>query len=97
MNKYMKVAIKEAKDGITQGHGGPFGVCIVKDNKIIGRGHNRVVLNNDCTCHGEMEAIRDACKNIIPFFRNTVNKMKQNDGLSYISIGAVNSISLMAA
>ena len=67
MNKYMKVAIKEAKEGITQGHGGPFGVCIVKDNKIIGRGHNRVVLNNDCTCHGEMEAIRDACKNMNTF------------------------------
>lgn len=67
MNKYMKIAIKEAEEGIRKGHGGPFGVCIVKDGEIIGKGHNRVVLNCDCTCHGEMEAIRDACKNINSF------------------------------
>jgi len=67
MDKYMKIAIQEAKEGIKQGHGGPFGVCIVKNGKIIGKGHNRVVLNHDCTCHGEMEAIRDACNNIKSF------------------------------
>ena len=33
---------------------------IVKDGKIVGRGHNRVVLNNDPTCHGEVSALRDA-------------------------------------
>ena len=63
----MNEAIKEAQDGIRNGHGGPFGVCIVRDGKIIGRGHNRVILNHDCTCHGEMEAIRDACKNTNSF------------------------------
>lgn len=67
MDKFMNEAIKEAQDGIRNGHGGPFGVCIVRDGKIIGRGHNRVILNHDCTCHGEMEAIRDACKNTNSF------------------------------
>lgn len=67
MNKFMKVAIKEAKEGITQGHGGPFGAVIVKDGKIIGQGHNHVVANNDPTCHGEVDAIRNACKNINSF------------------------------
>lgn len=67
MNKFMKVAIKEAKDGIKHGHGGPFGAVIVKDGKIIGQGHNHVVANNDPTCHGEVDAIRDACKNINSF------------------------------
>jgi len=62
--EYMKVAIEEAYEGIRNRHGGPFGCVIVKDGKIIGRGHNRVLLNNDCTCHGEMEAIRNASKNI---------------------------------
>ncbi|MBQ0051971.1 MAG: nucleoside deaminase [Treponema sp.] len=60
----MDEALKEAYDGINQGHGGPFGSVIVKDGKIVGRGHNRVILNKDPTCHGEMEAIRDACKNL---------------------------------
>ncbi len=61
-NKYMKMAIEEAYDGIKHKHGGPFGCVIVRDGKVIGSGHNRVLLNHDATCHGEMEAIRDASK-----------------------------------
>ena len=67
MNKYMKVAIEEAQKGIRSGHGGPFGAVVVKDGKIIGQGHNMVVKNNDPTCHGEVSAIRDACKNLSSF------------------------------
>ncbi len=63
----MKYAIKEAEEGIKNGDGGPFGAVVVKDNKVIGKGHNRVVKNNDPTCHGEVDAIRDACKNINSF------------------------------
>lgn len=61
---FMDEAIKEAYLGIKNNHGGPFGSVVVKDGKIIGRGHNRVLLHQDPTCHGEVEAIRDACKNI---------------------------------
>lgn len=64
MNKFMQLAIKEAKDGITKHHGGPFGSVIVKDGEIVGKGHNRVLKNNDPTCHGEMDAIRKACYNL---------------------------------
>ncbi len=64
MDKYMLFAINEAKEGITNGHGGPFGSVIVKDGVVVGKGHNRVLLNNDPTCHGEMEAIRDASRNL---------------------------------
>ncbi len=67
MNKYMFLAIEEAKKGIMNNEGGPFGAVIVKDGVVVGKGHNRVVLNNDCTCHGEMEAIRDASKNLKTF------------------------------
>ncbi|MCR5154796.1 MAG: nucleoside deaminase [Lachnospiraceae bacterium] len=62
--EYMKEALKEAYEGIKAKHGGPFGSVVVKDGKIVGRGHNRVLLKHDPTCHGEMEAIRDACKNL---------------------------------
>lgn len=58
----MREAIEEAYKGIRQGEGGPFGSVIVKDGKIVGRGHNKVLLKKDPTSHGEMEAIRDACK-----------------------------------
>lgn len=61
---YMQEAIKEAYKGIKMKEGGPFGSVIVKNGTIVGRGHNRVLAQHDPTCHGEMEAIRDACKNL---------------------------------
>lgn len=64
---YMQEAIKEAYEGIDKKDGGPFGTVIVKAGKIVGRGHNRVLLKQDPTCHGEVEAIRDACKNMGTF------------------------------
>ena len=57
---FMKLAIAEAKTGIENGHGGPFGAVIVKDGKIIATGHNQVLKNHDSTCHGEIDAIRNA-------------------------------------
>ncbi len=67
MNQFMQVAIKEARKGISKGHGGPFGAVIVKDGKIISKGHNHVVAHNDPTCHGEINAIRKACKKLKTF------------------------------
>ena len=64
MNEFMKVAKELSEENITTNAGGPFGACIVKDGKIIGKGSNHVLLNNDPTSHAEIEAIRDACKNI---------------------------------
>ena len=64
MNKYMELAIREARGGIESKHGGPFGTVIVKDGEIVGCGHNCVIVNNDPTCHGEVAAIRDACRNL---------------------------------
>lgn len=64
MNKYMHMAIEEAREGIHNNHGGPFGSVIVKDGEVVGRGHNKVLLNNDPTCHGEIMAIHDACANL---------------------------------
>lgn len=59
-NKYMQMAIDEARKGIYNQEGGPFGTVIVKDGKVIGKGHNMVVKNNDSTAHGEISAIRNA-------------------------------------
>ena len=67
---FLLEAVKEAKIGIEKGDGGPFGAVIVKDGEIIGRGHNRVIAKNDPTAHAEIEAIRDACKNINNFSLN---------------------------
>ena len=63
-NQYMQIAIEEALQGISHNHGGPFGSVVVKDGKIVGRGHNQVLLNHDPTFHGEISAIRDAGKRL---------------------------------
>ena len=60
----MKVANDLAEDNLKTNVGGPFGACIVKDGKIIGKGSNHVLKNNDPTAHAEIMAIRDACNNI---------------------------------
>ncbi len=63
-NKFMAQAIAEAYLAIENLHGGPFGCVVVKDSQIIGKGHNCVLKNNDPTAHGEIMAIREACKNL---------------------------------
>lgn len=64
MNEFMDVAIDLSDDNFEKKFGGPFGACIVKDGKIIGKGINQVIKNNDPTAHAEIMAIRDACQKI---------------------------------
>lgn len=64
MNKFMEIAKELSEDNLKTNVGGPFGACIVKDGKVIGKGSNHVLSNNDPTAHAEVMAIRDACKNI---------------------------------
>ncbi len=59
LQQSIDLAIHSAKN-----NGGPFGAVVVKDNKIIGTGHNQVTENCDPSAHAEIMAIRDACKNL---------------------------------
>ena len=61
---FMLEAKKEAEINLVSNEGGPFGAVLVKDGRIVGRGHNRVLAKHDPTCHAEMEAIRDAAAKI---------------------------------
>ena len=63
----MLEAIQLAKLGMDNGEGGPFGCVIVRDNKIVGHGHNQVTSTNDPTAHAEIVAIRQACRNLNTF------------------------------
>ena len=67
MHEFMLKAVAEAEKNIISKDGGPFGAVIVKDGVIVGTGHNEVLKNNDPTCHAEMQAIRDACRNLKTF------------------------------
>ena len=68
-NKFMQKAIELSIESINSG-GGPFGSVIVKGDKIISEGMNRVTVNNDPTAHGEITAIRQACKKLNTFDLN---------------------------
>ena len=69
MEEFMKAAIEEAKLSLQEG-GIPIGSVLVRDGKIIGRGHNRRVQNDDPLAHAEIECIRNAGR--IGSYSNTI-------------------------
>lgn len=62
--RFIREAIELAKIHSRSGEGGPFGVVIVKQGSIVGRGWNEVVSTNDPTAHAEVVAIRSACQKL---------------------------------
>lgn len=65
--QFMRKAVELAVQNVQNGGGGPFGAVIVKNGKIVGSGCNNVTTQNDPTAHAEVQAIRDACKNLNSF------------------------------
>jgi tRNA(Arg) A34 adenosine deaminase TadA len=61
------MAIDLSIEGMEGNAGGPFGAVVVKNEHLVGRGCNRVTSTNDLTAHAEVEAIRDACRNLNSF------------------------------
>jgi cytosine deaminase len=59
MLEFMKSAIEEAREGMREG-GIPIGSVLVKDGKIIGRGHNKRVQDGDPITHAEIDCLRNA-------------------------------------
>jgi len=66
IKEFMKRAIELSLESVNKS-GGPFGCIIVKENKIVAEGSNKVTSSNDPTAHGEIVAIREACKNLNTF------------------------------
>ena len=68
-NEFMKRAIELSIKSVNNG-GGPFGSVIVKGDKIIAEGSNKVTSNNDPTAHGEIVAVSEDCKKLNDFSLN---------------------------
>ena len=64
---FMREAIRLSIQMMRRGQGGPFGAIVVRGNRIVGRGCNRVTSSNDPTAHAEIVAIRDACRRLKSF------------------------------
>jgi creatinine deaminase len=59
MDRFIKAAIKEARDGLVEG-GIPIGSVLVKGNRIVGKGHNMRVQLGDPILHAEIQCLRNA-------------------------------------
>jgi cytosine deaminase len=59
MDPFMRAAIDEAKQGLAEG-GLPIGSVLVRNDQIIGRGHNRRVQNGDPMAHAEIDCLKRA-------------------------------------
>ncbi|MFT3785644.1 MAG: nucleoside deaminase [Tepidisphaeraceae bacterium] len=59
MDPFLQAAIDEAKLGYSRGHGMPIGSVLVRDGKIIGRGHNKRLLDQPMT-HAEIDCLNNA-------------------------------------
>ena len=65
-NKFIERAIFLSKKSV-ETNGGPFGAVVTKNGEIIGEGMNRVTIDNDCSLHAEVVAMRAAQKKLNTF------------------------------
>jgi len=58
---FMRMALEEARAAVAGGNK-PFGAVVVRGGQVVARGHNLVESGHDPTAHGEVVAIRAACR-----------------------------------
>ena len=73
----MREALKEAQIALEKKEV-PVGAVVVKDKKIIGRGHNQIESLKDPTAHAELIAITSAA--------NTLNNWRLNNATLYVTV-----------
>lgn len=69
LDQFMQAALDEAHKGRTEG-GIPIGSILVRNNVILGRGHNRRVQMGDPIIHAEIDCLRNAGR--IGTYRDTI-------------------------
>ena len=74
---FMQEAIELAKEAALSGEV-PVGAVITLDDKVIGRGFNKVISRNDVSAHAEIVAIQDASK--------ALNNYRLNNTSIYVTL-----------
>jgi len=59
--KYMEIALEEAKQSLKEGNKG-FGAVIIKNDKILGQSHDTEITENDPTAHAEINVIKSVSR-----------------------------------
>lgn len=62
-HEWMKEALAQAEEALDAGEV-PVGAVVVRDDEIIGRGHNEIEARSDATAHAEILAIREASRSV---------------------------------
>lgn len=62
--KFMERALALSAQALDTPGTEPFGAVVVQDGVVVGEGFNHSVAHCDPTSHGEVEAIRDACRRL---------------------------------
>jgi guanine deaminase len=62
--KFMRRAIELSAQALGQPGAKPYGAVVVMNGIVVGEGLNQSAKNYDPTSHGEVEAVRDACRNL---------------------------------
>ena len=62
--RFMQRAIEISQQALSLPGTQPFGAVVVRDGRIVGEGLNQSLARHDPTSHSEIEAIRDACRNL---------------------------------
>jgi len=75
--KWMLEAFREAEKAFEQGEV-PVGAIVVLENRIIGKGHNRVEALKDATAHAEILAITAAS--------NTISSWRLDNANLYVTL-----------
>ena len=65
--EFLRRAIALATRNVVTAGGGPFAAVIAHQGRIVGEGVNTVTATLDPTAHGEINAIRAACKTLNSF------------------------------
>jgi creatinine deaminase len=69
MDKFMQIAIDEAKSGLAEG-GIPIGSALVRNGELVAKGHNKRVQEKNPILHGEMDCLNNAGR--IGSYKDTV-------------------------
>lgn len=62
--RFMQLALALSAQALHTPGTEPFGAVVVKDGQVVGQGFNHSVADFDPTSHGEVVAIRDACRRL---------------------------------
>jgi guanine deaminase len=83
--EFLAEACRLATESVENGWGGPFGAVVTRDDKIVARGQNRVLLTGDPTAHAEVETIKKAVQVLNPVAPTIPEGQYQNQStLAYI-------------